>query len=43
MKKVIPVIIAIVLIIVIAAAGLGVKLLDKYSYSLGLREVMMCL
>ena len=33
MKKVIPVIIAIVLIIVIAAAGLGVKLLDKYSYS----------
>lgn len=33
MKKVIPVIIAIVLIIVIAAAGFGVKLLDKYSYS----------
>lgn len=33
MKKVIPVIIAIVLIIVIAAAGFGAKLLDKYSYS----------
>ncbi len=33
MKKVIPVIIAIVLIIVIAGASFGVKLLDKYSYS----------
>ena len=33
MKKVIPVIIAIVLIIVIAAAGVGAKLLEKYSYS----------
>lgn len=33
MKKVIPVIIAIVLIIVIAAAGFGAKLLEKYSYS----------
>lgn len=33
MKKVIPVIIAVVLIIVIAGAGFGAKLLDKYSYS----------
>lgn len=33
MKKVIPVIVAIVLIIVIAAAGFGAKLLEKYSYS----------
>lgn len=33
MKKAIPVIIAIVLIIVVAAAGLGTKLLEKYSYS----------
>lgn len=33
MKKMIPVIVAIVLIILIAAAGVGVKLLDKYSYS----------
>lgn len=33
MKKVIPVIIAIVLIIVIAAAGFGARLLEKYSYS----------
>ena len=31
MKKVIPVIIAIVLIIVVAAAGFGAKLLEKYS------------
>lgn len=33
MKKAIPVIIAIVLIIVVAAAGFGAKLLEKYSYS----------
>lgn len=33
MKKVIPVIVAIVLIIVIAAAGFGAMLLEKYSYS----------
>lgn len=33
MKKAIPVIIAIVLIIVVAGAGFGVKLLEKYSYS----------
>lgn len=33
MKKMIPVIIAIVLIILIAAAGFGAKLLEKYSYS----------
>lgn len=33
MKKVIPVIVAIVLIILIAAAGFGAKLLEKYSYS----------
>lgn len=33
MKKIIPVIIAIVLIIVVAAAGFGAKLLNKYSYS----------
>jgi spore germination protein YaaH len=33
MKKAIPVLIAIVLIIVVAAAGFGSRLLDKYSYS----------
>lgn len=33
MKKIIPVLIAIVLIIVVAVAGFGAKLLDKYSYS----------
>lgn len=33
MKKIIPVIVALVLIIIIAAAGFGVKLLDRYSYS----------
>lgn len=33
MKKMIPVIVAIVLIILIAAAGFGAKLLEKYSYS----------
>lgn len=33
MKKAIPVVIAIVLIIVVAAAGFGAKLLEKYSYS----------
>lgn len=33
MKKIIPVIVAIVLIILIAAVGVGTKLLEKYSYS----------
>lgn len=33
MKKVIPVIIAIVLILIIGAAGFGAMLLEKYSYS----------
>ena len=33
MKKMIPVIVAVILIIVIAAAGVGAKLLEKYSYS----------
>ncbi|MBP3475900.1 MAG: SH3 domain-containing protein [Lachnospiraceae bacterium] len=33
MKKIIPVLIAIVLIIVVAVAGFGAKLLNKYSYS----------
>ncbi len=33
MKKVIPVLVAIVLIIIIGAAGLGAMLLEKYSYS----------
>ena len=33
MKKIIPVLIAIVLIIVVAAVGFGAKVLDKYSYS----------
>ncbi|MCX4307541.1 MAG: glycosyl hydrolase family 18 protein [Acetatifactor sp.] len=33
MKKIIPVIVAIVLIIVIAAVGFGTKVLEKYSYS----------
>ncbi|MCD7724500.1 MAG: glycosyl hydrolase family 18 protein [Clostridiales bacterium] len=33
MKKVIPVIVAIVLIIVVAGIGVGARLLEKYSYS----------
>ena len=33
MKKIIPVIIAIVLIIVVAAVGFGAKVIEKYSYS----------
>ena len=33
MKKVIPVIVAVVLIILIGAVGVGAKLLEKYSYS----------
>lgn len=33
MKKIIPVLIAIVLIIVVGAAAFGAKLLDRYSYS----------
>ena len=33
MKKVIPVLIAIVLIIVIGAVSFGSKIIDKYSYS----------
>ena len=33
MKKVIPVIVAVVLIILIGAAGFGAKILEKYSYS----------
>ena len=33
MKKVIPVLIAIVLIIVVAAVGFGAKIVEKYSYS----------
>lgn len=33
MKKIIPVIVAVVLIILIGAAGFGAKLLEKYSYS----------
>ena len=33
MKKIIPVLIAIVLIIVVAAVGFGAKIVDKYSYS----------
>lgn len=33
MKKMIPVLIAIVLILVIAGVGFGAKLIDKYSYS----------
>ena len=33
MKKMIPVIVAIVLIILIAAVGFGAKLLERYSYS----------
>lgn len=33
MKKVIPVVVAVVLIILIAAAGFGAKILEKYSYS----------
>ncbi len=33
MKKVIPVLVAIVLIIIIAAVGFGAKIIEKYSYS----------
>ena len=33
MKKIIPVLIAIVLIIVVAAVGFGAKVIEKYSYS----------
>ena len=33
MKKIIPVLIAVVLIIVIGAVGFGAKIVDKYSYS----------
>ncbi len=33
MKKIIPVIVAIVLILIIGAVGIGAKLLEKYSYS----------
>lgn len=33
MKKIIPVLVAVVLIIIIAAAGLGAKLIERYSYS----------
>lgn len=33
MKKVIPVLVAVILIIIIAAAGFGAKLIDRYSYS----------
>ena len=33
MKKIIPVIVAVILIILIGAAGFGAKLLEKYSYS----------
>ena len=33
MKKIIPVIVAIVLIIIVVIAGFGAKLLEKYSYS----------
>ena len=33
MKKVIPVLVAVVLIIIIAAVGFGAKIIEKYSYS----------
>ena len=33
MKKLIPVFVAIVLILIVVAAGFGTKLIDKYSYS----------
>ena len=33
MKKLIPALVAIVLIFVIVAAGIGMKLVEKYSYS----------
>lgn len=33
MKKIIPVIVAVILIILIGAVGFGAKLLEKYSYS----------
>ncbi len=33
MKKIIPVLVAIVLIIVVAAAGFGSIIIEKYSYS----------
>lgn len=33
MKKLIPVIVAVVLILIVVAAGFGTKLIDKYTYS----------
>lgn len=33
MKKIIPVLVAIVLIIIVAAAGFGAKIMERYSYS----------
>lgn len=33
MKKIIPILIAVVLIVVIAGAGIGARLIEKYSYS----------
>ena len=38
-KKVIPIIVAVVLIIIIAAVGFGGKLVDKYSYSKELADL----
>ena len=38
-KKIIPVIVALVLILVIGVAGIGRKLLDKYSYSRELADM----
>lgn len=39
MKKIVPVIIALVLIIIIGAVGFGGKILDKYSYSKELADL----
>ena len=43
MKKMIPVIVAIVLIILIAAVGFGAKLLERYSYSKERADLTECL
>ena len=38
-KKIIPVIVALVLILIIALVGFGGKILDKYSYSKELADL----
>ena len=39
MKKIVPVLIAIILIVVIGVVGFGGKIMDKYSYSKELADM----